>query len=441
MQADRFLKQYPTPESKHDANYNIRIPSRKDPISRNDNPQYTTYEEVYLKEFPNRKFISKEIQGKGRGLFATEKIKQGELVFKEKATLFYEGEDDPESNKDSTYYMVRSIYEGTAHCTLEFALQLAQNPSRDDEFSEHVNFIYDDLRNEENLKYEVRLQDVQKLVNGIHTNSFSLDFVDGYAVFIACSLANHSCRENVGWHTVSDTMYWTALTDIEAGTEITLSYTFPSIRPKRIVYFEENYGFTCDCVLCTTPIDPWRAFKCSCGGIIYPEQRGFQCHSCDYVCNEFEVKEFEEEEEFFEKLEKNKRQKFYYNPNRKMHDTHLYLFKAMRKYISMKSCPNPLELFEKYLIPVSKYQVQSSHGRVYAAVLEQYGVALMKYSKIMPDLFDYCKQKALEAFKLAYDYRCKLGMGITGYAAAIYKEHLVILDPRKLDEFVEYDEY
>ena len=37
----------------------------------------------------------------------------------------------------------------------------------------------------------------------------------------------------------------------------------------------------------------------------------------------------------------------------------------------------------------------------------------------------------------AYD----LGMGVTGYAAAIYLEHLQILDPRNLETFVEYDEY
>ena len=65
----------------------------------------------------------------------------------------------------------------------------------------------------------------------------------------------------------------------------------------------------------------------------------------------------------------------------------------------------------------------------------------MKYSKVMPDLHDYCRQQALKAFQMAYDYRCSLGMGVTGYAAAIYLEHLQILDPRNLETFVEYDEY
>ncbi|BFU24456.1 hypothetical protein EHI8A_035190 [Entamoeba histolytica HM-1:IMSS-B] len=441
MQSFKFIKQYPSLRNKFDNNYNVKIPSRKDPIDRSQNSHYNSYEEVYKKEFPEKKFEIKELPGKGRGLVAVEDIHAGELVFKEQATIFFEGEEDSESNKDSTYYMVRSIYDNTAFCSVKFATELAQNHQRDEEFSEHVKFIYEDFKEDKTLLNPVEFEDIKRIVNGIHTNSFSLDFIDGYAVFIACSLANHSCKENVGWHTVGDVMYWTALVDIPKGTEITISYTFPSIRPKRIQYFQDNYGFICDCPLCSGPIDPWRAFKCSCGGIIYPEPEGYKCHSCEYICTEEEINQFNEEEDFIIDMEKLKRHKAYYNPLRKMHDTHLFLFKAMRKYVSLKSCPNPLEIFEQYLIPVAKYQVQFSHGRVFAAVLEQYGVALMKYSKIMPDLYEYCKTKALESFQMAYDYRCSLGMGRTGYAAAVLQEHLDILDPKNLNNFVEYDEY
>ena len=50
---------------------------------------------------------------------------------------------------------------------LEFAKQLAQNHSRDEEFSEHVQFIYDDLSKEKDLIYPVKHSDIALLVNGI----------------------------------------------------------------------------------------------------------------------------------------------------------------------------------------------------------------------------------------------------------------------------------
>ncbi|ELP88401.1 hypothetical protein EIN_229240 [Entamoeba invadens IP1] len=433
---------YPSLTSVYDTRYKARIPTREDVIDRSHNPLFTSYEEVYEAEFPHKKFEPRAIPGKGRGLIALEDIKKGEMVFKEKATLLFVGEeDDEESNKDSTFYMARDVYIQKAFCTLDFALQLAQNPNRNAEFEEHVKFITETLRNDPEVKYEVKKEDVLKVVNGIHTNSFSLDFVDGYAVFIACSLANHSCCENVGWHTVGDVMYWTALTDIKKDTEITLSYTFPSIRPKRIKYFQDNYGFTCDCPMCRAPHDPWRAFKCSCGGIIFPEPEGFICHTCHVCATEEEIEEFKKEENFMLEMDKNKRHRRYYNPLRKMHDTHLYMFRAVKKYISMKACANPLQLFKEYLIPVSKYQVSFSHGRIYPAMLEQYGVTCMKYSRTMPDLLNYLKEEALASFKTAYEYRCTLGMGVTGYAAAVFKEHIAILNPDNLASFTEYDEF
>ncbi|KAL7721805.1 SET domain-containing protein [Entamoeba marina] len=422
---------YPTTQSKIDPRFDVVIPHRDDPIDRNINPHYTTYDQVFESEFPSRKFEPREIKGKGRGFSGTSHY------------FFFEGEEvaDPESMEDSTFDMVKSVYDGSAFCPLEFALQLAQNPSRDEEFEEQVDYTYNRLKELDDILYDVKKDEVKRVFNGIHTNSFALDFHEGYAVFIACSLANHSCCENVGWHTVNDVMYWTALIDIPVGTEITLSYTFPSIGPKRKKYFEENYGFTCGCELCSTPLDRWRAFKCDCGGVVYPEKEGFICHTCNFISTETEIEEFIKEEEFIKTIDKTQRQKFYYNPVRKMHDNHLFLFKVMRKYVSMKSCANPLQIFENYLIPVARYQVHYSHGRLYAAILEQYGVALLKYAKIMADTFEYCKEKAIRVFREAYELRCELGMGKSGYAAAIFIEHVSLVDPHKLDAFIEYDEY
>ncbi|EDR22140.1 set and mynd domain containing protein, putative [Entamoeba dispar SAW760] len=437
---DSSLK-YPEIGDEFDPRYHVLIPSKHDVQDRSDNPHWNSYEEIFRDNFPVRKFEVQEIPGKGRGLVCTDKIHQGEMVFKEKASVFYEGPEEDDDMKDSTYYMVKSIYFGTAFCTVQLAIQLGQNPDRVEEFSEHVDFMYQDLLKDDILEYPVKREDIAKIVNGIHTNSFALDFLDGYALFMACSLCNHSCRENMGWHTVGDTMYWTALQDIEVGTELTISYTFPSILPHRLKYFKENYGFICDCPLCSGPSDPWRAFKCGCGGRIYQEPEGWICHQCHKICTQEEINEFINEEVAFKKLKKPKRIQHFYNKTRKMDNSHIYMFKTLRSFVFDEKCPNPLILFEDYLVPIAKYQSSLCHSRLYSAILEQFGVALLKYAKKFPFQNQFCQDKAKKIFKIAYDYRCSLGMGITGYAAQEYIECLELFDEHKLEKYTEYVEY
>ncbi|KAL7721505.1 SET domain-containing protein [Entamoeba marina] len=417
---------YPDMDSTIDPRYNIPIPSRDGHIDRSNLPLYSNYEELLDNDFPRRKWCIEEIPRKGRGLICTSPIYKGETVMKEKASTLYLGPDTEDNVKDSTYYLIENIYKGNATITPTFAACLAQNTSRNEEFEEHFKSIYNNFIEEQHdFKYGVEYDELRLIVNGIHTNSFALDFQDGFAIFMGCSLANHSCCENMGWHTVGDTMYYTALQDIDVGTELTY------------------YGFTCDCLFCTTGVDIWRIFKCSiCNGMIYPDVDGWVCHKCKRTCDEEEIAFFEAEEKAIMRFKKESRYRWLYRPLTKMHYGHLILYKALRNYFMTQACPNPIQIVEEYLLPIAEFHRDITHGRLYAAILEQYAFVLLKYATVMTNISDYCEEKALDCLKKAYDYRCSIGMGVSGYAAAIYLENMQYFDVDKLNAtVVHYEEY
>ncbi|BFU24358.1 hypothetical protein EHI8A_206130 [Entamoeba histolytica HM-1:IMSS-B] len=435
---------YPELNDSIDHNYDILIPSRTDFIDRKNMPIYNSYEELFEGDFPKRKWVMEDIPGKGRGVICCRPIKAGELVFKERASILYIGPETKDENKDSTFELIKKVYEGNATATPSFVAQLAQNPSRENEFENHVQWMFNEFKNNSyQFKYEVVLDELRKIVNGIHTNSFSLDFQEGFGVFMGCSLVNHSCSENMGWHTVGDTMYYTALKDIEVGTELTISYSFPNVNSKRIRYYHDYYGFDCDCVLCTKGIDNWRVFDCIyCGGLIYPDENEWICHTCKRKSTQEEIFFYEAEEKAIMQFKHESRYRWFFRPLRKMSPYHMYLFKALRNYFMTQACSNPIQIAEEVLLPIAEFHRDISHGRLYAAILEQYSLVLLKYCQTVTILEEWCKKKALECLRKAYDYRCLIGMGISGYAAAIYLENLKYFDPENLKgPIVHYEEY
>ena len=118
------------------------------------------------------------------------------------------------------------------------------------------------------------------------------------------------------------------------------------------------------------------------------------------------------------------------------------LFKALRNYFMTEACSNPIQLAEEVLIPVAEFHRELSHGRLYAAVLEQYSLVLLKYARIETITALELRAKAMECLRKAYDYRCSIAMGVTGYAAAIFQENLRYFDPEVLKgNIVHYEEY
>lgn len=65
---------------------------------------------------------------------------------------------------------------------------------------------------------------------------------------------NHDCRPNAAYFFDHDTLthYVHAISDINPGTEITITYIDPHMpRRKRVTQLTTSWGFTCSCSLCT----------------------------------------------------------------------------------------------------------------------------------------------------------------------------------------------
>jgi hypothetical protein len=155
------------------------------------------------------------IPGKGKGMRATEEIKRGELVLKEKP-----------------------IVRGTTRTP------------RQKDFEETVI-------SEEDKKAFFALNDPDptgpedKKMFRIYQNN-----VFGHGLFLICSRMNHSCWPTVEMSSVDGTETEVRATqDIHPGDEITVSYLWTTglkSRAKRQEYLQ-NWGFQCTCRLCSLP--------------------------------------------------------------------------------------------------------------------------------------------------------------------------------------------
>ncbi|EPE33933.1 SET [Glarea lozoyensis ATCC 20868] len=90
-------------------------------------------------------------------------------------------------------------------------------------------------------------RDTQKISCIFATNRFRMS-EDEDGIFLKCSRFNHSCHPfatcTYEYDEETDRLRITALRDIKAGEEITISYT----RDASSLY--DNYGFNCDCPAC-----------------------------------------------------------------------------------------------------------------------------------------------------------------------------------------------
>ncbi|KAL7714302.1 Set and mynd domain containing protein [Entamoeba marina] len=412
----------------YDPNYNVKVPS-KDKQDYSDVPFFTNYTDI-LNTFGKVSFELLDTESMGRGLFSTTTIPKGQTILVESAEILFLGDEPEDPIKDSTYHLVRSLYNQTAHVPPSFASQLAQTPTRATEFAKHVSEITTLLQNDATLlnsSYKITEEEVALIVNGIHTNSFLLDFHDGVAIFMYASLVNHSCSPNVGWHTVNNKMYFVALQDIPPSTQLYISYTFPALLSSRDKYFYSSYGFHCSCPLCSTKTDYWRAFLCDCGGYIFPINKVWKCNSCGMMLNSI-------------------KKPLRYKPCGKVADAHIRRFKSFRAFAQSKKCFDPIKVYEKTILPISKYYSRYVFGRIYASTLEEYAVVCIRYVKELKDdikkypnenlmnqqddehLMDFILNKAKLAFWNSYLQRCNIGLGVGGYAAQSLVENVYYLE-------------
>lgn len=186
----------------------------------------------------------------GRGIFAREKIKVGDLVFCEKSAAMPNQYDPLRASPALYARMVRQLYE---------------NPSK----AENVLKLHggDHVRSgfEGKLIDGVPIVDVW-LVEAIRQkNCFSAplstreDTKPGSnpnviahtkGLWPYASHLNHSCVPNTVRSFIGDMLLSRALRDIEPGEELTQSYTNIKAHPERRQADFRNWGFQCCCALC-----------------------------------------------------------------------------------------------------------------------------------------------------------------------------------------------
>ena len=185
------------------------------------------------------------VEGKGKGVIATKKIKKGDVVMKEMPVLAFDEEcynNNPEN------------------LTLElqnFGMQLLEQFMKQ---PEKIQKEILDLHHEKPEESTVML----KLFDIFNCNKTTVDdvFSSGEAVYLTISRINHSCSPNVLWsHKRSNRMMKEvrALRDIDVGEELCASYLANyyvyATSSERKTVLQQGWKFECKCRVCNLPDD------------------------------------------------------------------------------------------------------------------------------------------------------------------------------------------
>lgn len=216
----------------------------------------------------------RESEDRGRGLYAKDDIKCGELVFCEKAFEISHpapiAPSDPYSVEHSNYY--GGCGKGVTALWLRTVQKAFANPS----FAKDLLTLYGGMSYIENmdaLLVDGQLAiDVYQVLQIIDHNVYS--FEAGHAqkpygttrhssneeresvgLYQHASYMNHSCLNNTSRSMTGDMMIVRANKPIAKGTEITTCYLSPNIgEPRRSAELNRIWKFQCDCRLCASEI-------------------------------------------------------------------------------------------------------------------------------------------------------------------------------------------
>ncbi|OHE92502.1 TPR domain-containing protein [Colletotrichum orchidophilum] len=187
----------------------------------------------------------------GRGLFARENIKAGEIIFAEKATSVPD-EFNPEHNSAAAYAQLVEL--------------CADNPTIHNRVLDLHGGSYKRTGREGALVDGRPVVDVFLLESIRRKNCFSGARVSAQAanpewdmwrqgmsrgLWVYSAYANHACLPNANRSFIGDVLIATATVDIPAGTEITHIYLPPKAAYLlRLPQFRRSWGFVCSCALC-----------------------------------------------------------------------------------------------------------------------------------------------------------------------------------------------
>ncbi|KAJ6118364.1 hypothetical protein N7471_013831 [Penicillium samsonianum] len=222
----------------------------------------------------------KQTQSHGRGLFTTEAVKAGDLLFCEKA--FAHAFHDENASKDLRLLLNVDMDKatiGTQGELIELIVQkLYKNPSLLPGF---VDLHHGTYKSVDVLEVDViPVVDTFLVERIILLNSFGCPLLSreshirsvkgdddtakkanqqfhSSGVWSMASYINHSCLSNAHRSFIGDMMIVRASRDLPPNTEITFWYKSPMIRePEELPVNLQHWGFKCDCILCQDTRSP-----------------------------------------------------------------------------------------------------------------------------------------------------------------------------------------
>ncbi|UKZ86806.1 uncharacterized protein TrAFT101_002631 [Trichoderma asperellum] len=205
-------------------------------------------------------------EGRGRGLFATEVLKPGDIVFVEKA--FYVAHPDQGDISVLLNVNTDRVSLGTHSLRLQGIVEkITWNPTLANKYTD----LFDGGKFGNDKEFKVvdgrvavdtfRVQSIAEL-NGFgcprvksgdkeqrETEKTDLDQSTG--IWLQASYSNHSCLPNATRAFIGDMMVVRAARDIPAGGEIFMGYgALEKPFAERQKRLKNSYGFECDCDLC-----------------------------------------------------------------------------------------------------------------------------------------------------------------------------------------------
>ncbi|KAK5686857.1 hypothetical protein LTR17_026782 [Elasticomyces elasticus] len=239
---------------------------------------------VDIADFTKRTIIGSS-KGRGRGLFAAEDIKFGELILVEKAFVAtFEWESNTSSTK--VYDVRPKKFDGFPAALWQGTVQkLLHTPSQTVAELSCLTGRYSGLGSK-TLKVDgSQVIDAFQIHDIIAANAFAIpspaktqrseafgvmktilpagadsakamNVPDNCALFSHASLVNHSCLPNATRMFIGDAMVLRATREIAKGEEILHAYVMPSFGfTERRMRMETVWGFRCDCKLCEADIE------------------------------------------------------------------------------------------------------------------------------------------------------------------------------------------
>lgn len=186
----------------------------------------------------------------GRGLFAMESIKAGEVVFCERAFLMPNQYEPSRASAALYATLVSQLYDNPSQAERVLQLDGGDYPRSGlegivlDGVPVTDVFLIENIRRQNCFSAPLTTREETRTRPSPHGPSHTK------GLWIYASRVNHSCVPNTSRSFMGDMLICRAVRDIEAGEELFQSYNSVKAQRKRRQDGFQGWGFTCTCALC-----------------------------------------------------------------------------------------------------------------------------------------------------------------------------------------------